>query len=99
MIEALGILSGCLTTFSWVPQLLRTWRSGIADDISGMYLLTFGAGVSSWIVYGVLKLDVAVMFANIVTLILLLCLATMKYGRTRARVERSRHGPPASGLP
>ncbi len=85
MIEVLGILSGCLTTLSWVPQLLRTRRSGKADDISGMYLLTFGTGVSSWIAYGVLKGDVAVIFANALTLILLLFLVGMKYRRPAAR--------------
>lgn len=87
MIELLGILSGCLTTLSWVPQLLRTWRRGMADDISGMYLLTFGTGVSSWIVYGILKDDVAVIFANALTLILLLCLVGLKYGRSPAGLD------------
>jgi MtN3 and saliva related transmembrane protein len=84
MIEVLGILAGCLTTLCWVPQLLRTWRRRSAEDISGMYLFTLGTGVAGWIVYGVLKVDIAVIFANVVTLTLLICLAGMKYGRTPA---------------
>lgn len=82
MIGLLGILSGCLTTLSWVPQLLRTYRRGHADDISGMYLLTFGSGVALWIAYGVLKPDIAVIFANTLTLLLLIGLLTLKYART-----------------
>jgi MtN3 and saliva related transmembrane protein len=87
MISLLGILSGCLTTLSWVPQLLRTWRSGHADDISGTYLFTFGTGVAGWIIYGVLKSDIAVIFANTLTLMLLICLLWMKYGRAAAPFE------------
>jgi MtN3 and saliva related transmembrane protein len=95
VIAALGIVSGCLTTLSWVPQLLRTWRRGHADDISGPYLFTFGTGVAGWIVYGVLKLDIAVIFANVLTLILLVGLVWMKYGRMIAPPNRSVVEPPA----
>ena len=94
MIAVLGIVSGCLTTLSWVPQLVRTWRRGHADDISGTYLFTFGTGVAGWILYGVLRGDVAVIFANVLTLILLVCLLGLKYGRTSARVDHSAPGPP-----
>lgn len=95
MIEALGILSGCLTTLSWVPQLLRTWRRGHANDISGSYLFTFGIGVAGWIVYGVLRQDIAVIFANALTLALLVGLLWMKYGRMIAPGDHSAVGPPA----
>jgi MtN3 and saliva related transmembrane protein len=84
VIATLGILSGCLTTLSWVPQLLRTWRSGHADDISGPYLVTFGTGVTGWITYGVLKHDMAVIFAKILTLTVLAAVLWMKYGRVIA---------------
>ena len=87
MIDVLGILSGCLTTLCWVPQLVRTWRRGAADEISGIYLLTLVTGVTGWLVYGLLKLDVAVIFANAVTLILLVCLVGMKYGRPTAAFD------------
>lgn len=95
MIAALGIVSGCLTTLSWVPQLLRTWRSGHAHDISGPYLFTFATGVAGWIVYGVLKLDIAVIFANVLTLTLLVGLVWMKYGRMIAPRDHSAVEPPA----
>ena len=84
MIELLGILSGGLTTLCWVPQLLRTRRRGTSDDISGTYLFTLATGVTGWVVYGVLRADIAVILANAVTLVLLICLAGMKYGRRAA---------------
>jgi len=94
VISALGILSGCLTTFSWVPQLLRTWRAGHANDISGLYLFTFGTGVAGWIAYGVLARDVAVIFANVMTLMLLVALLWMKYVRKIAPRDYPAVDPP-----
>lgn len=87
MIALLGIASGCLTTLSWVPQLVRTWRRGHADDISGLYLFTFGTGVAGWVIYGVMRADVAVIFANALTLALLIGLVALKYGRVRATLD------------
>jgi MtN3 and saliva related transmembrane protein len=94
VIAALGILSGCLTTLSWIPQLRRTWRRGHADDISGTYLCTFGAGVVGWIVYGAFRADIAVIFANALTVLLLAGLLGMKYGRTVTAVDSSTQKPP-----
>jgi MtN3 and saliva related transmembrane protein len=95
VISVLGILAGCLTTLSWVPQLRRTWISRHADDISGMYLFTFGSGVAGWVAYGVLKNDVAVIFANALTLVLLVGLIWLKYGRLIAPGDRAALEPPA----
>jgi MtN3 and saliva related transmembrane protein len=88
VIAALGILSGCFTTLSWVPQLMRTWKRGHADDISGPYLISFGTGVIGWIAYGVLKRDAAVIFANALTFLLLAGLLVLKYGRTTVSADR-----------
>jgi len=47
VIITLGLLSGLFTTCAWLPQLLRTWRRGRADDISYTYLAVFAAGSSA----------------------------------------------------
>ena len=74
----IGLLAGTLTTGAWLPQLHRTWRSRSADDISWPYLLTFGAGIVAWIVYGSIDGDVALLAANVVTLVLLSGVAFLK---------------------
>lgn len=78
MIIALGLLSGLLTTGAWLPQLLRTWRRGRADDISYGYLAVFAAGVLGWLAYGLLAGQPAVVVANLVTLTLITALAVLK---------------------
>jgi MtN3 and saliva related transmembrane protein len=75
----LGFLAGALTTGAWLPQLIRTWRLRRAEDISTGYLGAFGAGVTGWVVYGILTGDTAIIVTNAVTLALLLGLAALKW--------------------
>ena len=89
MIITVGLLSGLLTTCAWLPQLLRTWRSGRADDISYTYLAIFAAGVLGWLAYGLLAAQPAVFAANIVTFTLIAALTLLKT-RPRQPPDRSR---------
>lgn len=69
-ITALGLLAATLTTLSFLPQVIRTWRMKSAEDLS---LGTFGmlcAGVACWLAYGLLIGDLPIVLANAVTLVL-----------------------------
>ena len=72
MVEWIGLLAGFLTTIAFVPQVLRTWRKGRAEDFSLPMLLLFVAGVALWLAYGVLAGALPMILANAVTL----CLAS-----------------------
>lgn len=69
-IQLLGLLAGSLTTAAFLPQVVKTWRSRSAKDLSlGMFSL-FCLGVAMWLVYGLMVNDVPVIAANLVTLLL-----------------------------
>ena len=71
-ITLLGLVAALFTTASFVPQVVKTWRSGSSADLSlGMYTL-FAVGIVLWLVYGVLIRDLPVVLANGVTLLLVL---------------------------
>lgn len=74
----LGLMAGVLTTVSFVPQVVKTWRTRSARDISGGMLALFGAGVLLWIVYGVSLRDAPIIIANVVTLALALVIVGLK---------------------
>lgn len=77
-IEWVGSVAGLLTTIAFVPQVIKTWRSGSAEDISlGMFLL-FTTGVLLWLVYGLALNAMPIVVANSVTLILALTILTLK---------------------
>jgi MtN3 and saliva related transmembrane protein len=85
--ELLGLIAGTLTTLAFLPQVLKTWKSRSAKDISlGMFLL-FSAGVALWLVYGIQLGAVPIIAANAVTLLLSLAILGMKFwfGRREAR--------------
>ena len=69
-IQILGLVAGGLTTAAFLPQVIKTWKSKSAKDLSlGMFLL-FSLGVALWLVYGIMVKDVPVIAANLLTLVL-----------------------------
>ena len=69
-ISVLGLLAASLTTISFLPQVVKTWKSRSAKDLSlGMFSI-FTLGVALWLAYGIAINDLPVILANIVTLIL-----------------------------
>lgn len=68
--EWLGFIAGALTTVSFVPQVIKTWRSRSTADISlGMFAL-FCAGLVLWTAYGVALQSLPIVVWNGVTLVL-----------------------------
>ena len=68
-VTVLGLVAGTLTTLSFLPQLLKAWKSRSTHDISiGMFSL-LAVGITLWIVYGVVTSDLPVVVANSVTLV------------------------------
>lgn len=89
--EWLGLLAGCLTTLSFLPQVWLVWRKKSAGDISlGMYLLMC-SGVALWLSYGVLIHSRPVVLANGLTLLLSMAVLLMKLvfdARSRSQTDR-----------
>lgn len=77
-ITMLGLVAASLTTVAFIPQVHKTWKTKSAKDLSlGMYLI-FTSGVILWLVYGILKSDIPIIAANVVTLSLTLILLYFK---------------------
>ena len=74
----IGYFAGFLTTIAFVPQVLKTWKSKSASDLSLWMFLVFSLGVLCWLIYGILLAEVPIVFWNTVTLILALALLIMK---------------------
>ena len=84
-VTALGFLAAFLTTAAYVPQVVKTWRSGSSADLS---LGTFGmltAGVVAWLAYGLLMRDLPIVAANVVTLGLVVSVLVHVLRSRRAR--------------
>ena len=70
MTDWVGYIAAVLTTAAFIPQVIKTIRSGQTKDISlVMYVMMF-SGVALWLVYGLMIHAIPVILANAVTLIL-----------------------------
>jgi MtN3 and saliva related transmembrane protein len=73
-----GYLAGTLTTISFVPQVLRTWKLRETKDFSLAMLLLFAAGMLLWTAYGIWINSFPIIAANVITFGLVLFLLGMK---------------------
>lgn len=70
IVQLLGLTAGALTTIAFLPQVIKTWKSRSAKDLSlGMFSL-FCLGLVLWLVYGIIIRDIPVIAANLLTLML-----------------------------
>lgn len=81
-VEILGLVAGSLTTIAFLPQVIQTWRSKSAKDISLGMFLTFCTGVFLWLLYGLLTQDTPIIVANALTFLLAATILgfKLKYG-------------------
>ena len=78
ILHYLGYIAGFCTTLAFLPQVLRTYKTRHARDISYGMLLLLSTGVSLWFVYGLVIGELPITLANGMTLVLLLILTGMK---------------------
>jgi MtN3 and saliva related transmembrane protein len=73
-----GYAAGFLTTAAFLPQVLKTYRSRSARDISLVMYLVFTAGIVLWLIHGLLAGSGPVVAANSVGLLLSVAMVVMK---------------------
>ena len=77
-INLLGLIAGTLTTIAFLPQLLKTWKSKSAKDVSLVMMITFSIGIFLWIIYGFAIGAMPIIVTNAVTLVLALLILILK---------------------
>lgn len=76
----LGFVAACCTTFAFLPQVLKVWRTRSTKDISLETFLILTVGIVLWLIYGVIQSDIPIAVANGVTLVFA---ATILYFKLR----------------
>jgi MtN3 and saliva related transmembrane protein len=76
--EWVGFVAAALTTFSFIPQAIRTIRTKETHGISlGMYVM-FTVGIVFWLAYGLVLMSWPMILSNIVTLALSATILALK---------------------
>ncbi len=66
--DILGYAAGALTAFTFLPQVIKTWKSKSAKDISlNMFIIAFVNEIM-WLVYGFMLDNWVIILTNAVML-------------------------------
>lgn len=77
-ITLIGLFAGLLTSVAALPQVIKTWRTRHARDLSIWQPVLLSIGLALWLIYGMLIRDLPLIVANIVPLACNLLLTYMK---------------------
>ena len=76
--DLIGAIAGTLTTISFVPQVMRVFKTRQTRDISMTMMLLFSLGVAMWVAFGYLVDSMPVVWTNAMTLVLALTIVAAK---------------------
>lgn len=79
----IGGIAAILTTFGFVPQIIKMYRTKSSRDVSLATLYQFSAGVVLWTLYGLHLGDVIIIAANAVSFITLVAAIVLYYHYSR----------------
>jgi MtN3 and saliva related transmembrane protein len=76
--DLIGYVAAFLTTVSFIPQTLKTFRTRDVSGISLTMYSLFTVGIALWLAYGFMLQAWPVIIANIITLALASAILIMK---------------------
>ena len=74
----IGLMAAICTTGSFLPQVLRAWRTRSTRDVSAWMFALLVTGNTLWLLYGALIGDLPLVIANLVTLGLVSTILALK---------------------
>lgn len=65
--EIIGLIAAVCTTFAFIPQVMKVWKTKQTKDLSlRMYSIMF-IGIILWLVYGIRIDSLSIIMANVAT--------------------------------
>lgn len=65
MITLVGTMAAVLTTSSFLPQIIKAYRTKKMNDVSPYLMGLYATGTTLWLVYGIFKNDFVIIGANL----------------------------------
>ena len=77
-VDILGYTAGFITSLTFLPQVIKTWKLKSARDISLMMFIIAAINESMWIVYGILLNNWVIILTNVTVLTMALIMIFFK---------------------
>lgn len=78
-IEILGMAAGTISSITFLPQVIKTWRTKSAKDISMLMFLLATLSVIMWLIYGIVKSSIPIIYTNSMVLLMSLIMLYFKF--------------------
>lgn len=76
--DVIGYIAGAITTFTFLPQVIKTWKEKSAKDISILMFVIAAVNEILWIIYGVMEDSLVIILTNAILLVMALLMITFK---------------------
>jgi MtN3 and saliva related transmembrane protein len=77
-VDVLGYTAGAVTSLTFLPQVIKTWKERSAKDISLLMFIIAAVNEIMWIGYGVLKDDLVIILTNAFVLAMSMTMIILK---------------------
>lgn len=67
-VDILGYAAGAITSFTFLPQVIKTWKAKSAKDISLLMFFIAAINEVMWIIYGTLLDNWVIILTNVIVL-------------------------------
>ena len=87
IIDIIGYIAGFLILISIIPQIIKSWKTKSAKDLSLLRYLIYVSGVVLWLVYGIVLKNGPMIIVNSINFILACSVIYLiiKYGTKRKK--------------
>jgi len=77
-VEIVGIVAGALSCTTFMPQVIKTYRSKSTKDVSLLMFIIAAISTALWLIYGILIDSFALTFTNAIVLLLSVIMLILK---------------------
>ena len=89
IITAIGLVAGAITSAAGIPQVVRTYRTRHARDLSIWQPVLLVIGMLLWLIYGIFLRDLPLILANAFSI---LCYALLIFMKIYFKEDDNRQG-------
>jgi len=76
--EMVGYVGGIMSSISFLPQVIKIWKTKSAEDLSMLTLIFLTSNITLWLTYGILIGSRPLWITNAIVLAMVLCLIYFK---------------------
>ena len=77
--QFVGTAGGFVSAITFLPQVIKIWKTKSAKDLSSLTLFFLFLNVSLWLTYGILIFDYPIMYTNGIVLSMIIAMIYFKY--------------------